>query len=133
MFLTCRFLKKNKGKETAKNTINTRDKSQDATLNKNSPDEEAGKELKIVQPPVIKMNNPDQAMDDQVDDEPDDDDQEPDKMKLTPSKKIEEIDSDRAIENIDKIKIENNFEEDNKEKTDINIKQRDIDNIFVNG
>ena len=79
------------------------------------------------------MNNPDQAMDDQVDDEPDDDDQEPDKMKLTPSKKIEEIDSDRAIENIDKIKIENNFEEDNKEKTDINIKQRDIDNIFVNG
>jgi len=42
-------------------------------------------------------------------------------------------DKDIDIENIDKIKIDNNFEEDNKEKTDINIKQRDIDNIFVNG
>ena len=45
-----------------------------------------------------------------------------------------EKDEEKQMKNLDKEEIlDFDFEINNKEKTDINIKQRDIDNIFVNG
>jgi len=73
-FLTWRFLKNKGSKEDTNSVINTKDKSGDQSSKSLEADQEKGKELKLIQPPVIMMNNPDQADDDQIDDDQDGDD-----------------------------------------------------------